>query len=61
MELNALGDPYAAPFSGGVWYDETVKQVQRCGIRLVEKKKYGLVTCYAESEDGRTGRSLSLM
>ena len=23
-ELNATGDPYAAPFSGGVWYDETV-------------------------------------
>ena len=22
-ELNINGDPYAAPFSGGVWYDET--------------------------------------
>ena len=21
-ELGATGDPYAAPFSGGVWYDE---------------------------------------
>lgn len=30
-ELNINGDPYAAPFSGGVWYDEE-EQNSRCGI-----------------------------
>lgn len=51
-ELNALGDPYAAPFSGGVWYDETVNKF-KMWYSAGGEKKYGLVTCYAESEDGK--------
>lgn len=31
-ECNANGDPYAAPFSGGVWYDEQ-DHYTRCGIQ----------------------------
>ena len=37
-ELNALGDPYAAPFSGGVWYDETVNKFKMWYSAGGEKK-----------------------
>lgn len=51
-EMNFMGDPYAAPFSGGVWYDETSNKF-KMWYSAGGKKKYGLVTCYAESEDGK--------
>ncbi len=50
-EFNAKGDPYAAPFSGGVWYDELdskFKMWYSAGGEL----PYGMLTCYAESNDG---------
>jgi len=50
-ELNAMGDPYAAPFSGGVWYDEDAG-IFKMWYSAGGGKKYGLVTCYAESKDG---------
>ena len=52
-ELNATGDPYAAPFSGGVWYDETVSKF-KMWYSAGGGMKNGLVTCYAESVDGKT-------
>lgn len=51
-EFNINGDPYAAPFSGGVWYDEEAdifKMWYSAGGGL----RYGLMLCYAESKDGR--------
>lgn len=51
-EVNANGDPYAAPFSGGVWYDETVAKY-KMWYSAGGGKVYGLVTCYAESDDGK--------
>ena len=51
-EMNAAGDPYAAPFSGGVWYDELLGKF-RMWYSAGGNKKYGLITCYAESDDGR--------
>lgn len=50
-ELNANGDPYAAPFSGGVWYDES-ESVFKMWYSAGGGKKHGLVTCYATSTDG---------
>lgn len=51
-ELNATGDPYAAPFSGGVWYDESVGKF-KMWYSAGGGKVNGLVTCYAESTDGK--------
>ncbi len=51
-ELNANGDPYAAPFSGGVWFDEKVSKF-KMWYSAGGEKKYGLITCYAESWDGK--------
>lgn len=48
-ELNATGDPYAAPFSGGVWLDGGVL---RMWYSAGGGRRDGLVTCYAESADG---------
>lgn len=50
-ELNANGDPYAAPFSGGVWYDEN-DSMFKMWYSAGGGKKHGLITCYAESKDG---------
>lgn len=50
-EFNKNGDPYAAPFSGGVWYDE-VDSIFKMWYSAGGGKKNGLVTCYAESENG---------
>lgn len=50
-EFNDNGDPYAAPFSGGVWYDE-VESVFKMWYSAGGGKKHGLITCYAVSEDG---------
>lgn len=51
-EFNAMGDPYAAPFSGGVWYDETDRKY-KMWYSAGGKKELGLITCYAESMDGK--------
>lgn len=51
-ELNINGDPYAAPFSGGVWYDETDRKF-KMWYSAGGGKLLGLVTCYAESSDGK--------
>ncbi len=52
-ELNATGDPYAAPFSGGVWYDERERKF-KMWYSAGGGKVNGLVACYAESTDGKT-------
>ncbi len=52
-ELNATGDPYAAPFSGGVWYDKQAGKM-KMWYSAGGGKKEGLVLCYAESTDGKT-------
>lgn len=51
-EFNAMGDPYAAPFSGGVWYDE-LQGKYRMWYSAGGNKVLGLITCYAESDDGK--------
>ena len=50
-EFNANGDPYAAPFSGGVWYDEE-DRLFKMWYSAGGGKKHGLITCYADSKDG---------
>lgn len=50
-ELGYRGDPYAAPFSGGVWFDERDDKF-KMWYSAGGGKTYGLVTCYAESTDG---------
>lgn len=50
-ELNVNGDPYAAPFSGGVWYDE-IEEIFKMWYSAGGLKTLGLITCYATSEDG---------
>lgn len=52
-ELNVNGDPYAAPFSGGVWFDETDGKY-KMWYSAGGGKRLGLITCYAESEDGKS-------
>lgn len=52
-ELNANGDPYAAPFSGGIWYDET-QSIFKMWYSAGGYKKHGLITCLATSTDGKT-------
>ncbi len=54
-ELNAMGDPYAAPFSGGVWYDENEGKY-KMWYSAGGGKRLGLITCYAESDDGKHWR-----
>lgn len=51
-EFNKNGDPYAAPFSGGVWYDELSGKF-KMWYSAGGGKTNGLVTCYAESNDGK--------
>lgn len=58
-ELNATGDPYAAPFSGGVWYDEAEKKF-KMWYSAGGKMKNGLITCYATSADGKSWTKPSL-
>ncbi len=50
-ELSDKGEPYAAPFSGGVWYDESDNKF-KMWYSAGGKLKNGLLTCYAESIDG---------
>lgn len=51
-EFNSKGDPYAAPFSGGLWYDEVDKKF-KMWYSAGGGKLLGLITCYAESLDGK--------
>lgn len=51
-EFNVNGDPYAAPFSGGVWYDESAGKY-KMWYSAGGGKTNGLITCYAESQDGK--------
>ena len=54
-ELNQNGDPYAAPFSGGVWFDEKdslFKMWYSAGGGSHDQSNDGLITCYAESLNG---------
>ena len=51
-ELNVNGDPYAAPFSGGVWFDEQAGKF-KMWYSAGGGKRDGLITCYAESSDGK--------
>ncbi|MDE6306779.1 MAG: hypothetical protein K2L90_09355 [Muribaculaceae bacterium] len=50
-ELNAKGDPYAAPFSGGVYFDEQDRKF-KMWYSAGGGKTDGLVTCYAVSDNG---------
>ncbi len=51
------GAPYAAPFSDGIWYDETDKKFKMwylAGAGMLHKEdKQTFYTCYAESLDGK--------
>lgn len=51
-EMNINGDPYAAPFSGGVWFDES-QHIFKMWYSAGGRKRDGLITCYAESTDGK--------
>lgn len=59
-EFNKNGDPYAAPFSGGVWYDELSGKF-KMWYSAGGGKTNGLVTCYAESMMERYGLNLTWM
>ncbi len=56
-ELTRDGAPYAAPFSDGIWYDESVgkyKMWYLAGAGSIHKEtNQTFYTCYAESEDGK--------
>ncbi len=53
-ELNSNGDPYAAPFSGGVWYDNSDQKFKMWySAGGAGYSTNGMVTCYAESTDGK--------
>lgn len=52
-EFNINGDPYAAPFSGGVWFDE-LDGKYKMWYSAGGNKMLGLITCYAESYDGKS-------
>lgn len=48
--------PYAAPFSDGIWYDETdgkYKMWYLAGAGTIHKRNQSFYTCYAESDDGK--------
>lgn len=55
-EYTFEGAPYAAPFSDGVWYDETdgkFKMWYLAGAGSLHKHPQSFYTCYAESSDGK--------
>lgn len=57
-EKTARGEPYAAPFSDGVWYDDHTglyKMWYLAGAGILHKGSYrqSFYTCYAESKDGK--------
>lgn len=48
--------PYAAPFSDGIWFDETdgkFKMWYLAGAGMIHKNNQSFYTCYAESKDGK--------
>jgi hypothetical protein len=67
-EKTSKGEPYAAPFSDGIWYDEATglfRMWYLAGAGNIQKngKRQGFYTCYAESKDGKhwTKPNLSLV
>lgn len=55
-EYTFEGAPYAAPFSDGIWYDETdgkFKMWYLAGAGSLHKHPQSFYTCYAESSDGK--------
>lgn len=55
-EYTFEGAPYAAPFSDGIWYDETEKKFKMwylAGAGRMHKHPQSFYTCYAESADGK--------
>jgi hypothetical protein len=55
-EKTILGAPFAAPFSDGIWYDETddtYKMWYLAGAGILKDENKNLYTCYAESKDGK--------
>ena len=48
--------PYAAPFSDGIWYDESEQKFKMwylAGAGSMHKHRQSFYTCYAESKDGK--------
>lgn len=57
-EKTSKGEPYAAPFSDGIWYDEATGLFRMwylagAGSLYSDEKKQVFYTCYAESKDGK--------
>lgn len=55
-EYTFEGSPYAAPFSDGLWYDETDRKFKMwylAGAGSLHKHPQSFYTCYAESSDGK--------
>lgn len=55
-EVTFEGSPYAAPFSDGVWYDETEQKFKMwylAGAGTLHKHRQSFYTGYAESTDGK--------
>jgi hypothetical protein len=57
-ERTVDGAPYAAPFSDGIWYDETQRRFKMWYLagagELHKDDPQAFYTCYAESADGKT-------
>ncbi|RNC64181.1 hypothetical protein [Proteiniphilum sp. X52] len=57
-EKTSKGEPYAAPFSDGIWYDDETglfRMWYLAGAGNIQKneKRREFYTCYAESKDGK--------
>lgn len=57
-EKTSKGEPYAAPFSDGIWYDEQIGKFRMwylagAGSLYKESNRQFFYTCYAESKDGK--------
>ncbi len=57
-EKTSRGEPYASPFSDGIWYDEQTGLFRMwylagAGYLYKEGKRQLFYTCYAESKDGK--------
>ena len=54
-EVTSIGEPYASPFSDGIWYDEEARKFKiwyLTGGKLLFDEPQSFVTAYAESDDG---------
>ncbi len=55
--------PYAAPFSDGIWYDETDRKFKMwylAGAGSMHKHRQSFYTCYAESLDGKQWEKVNM-